>query len=292
MLAKFLRLYSNRFVSRWLVLFIDLSIVLAAFQLAVVVRLNFDLTAIDLELAFRQSLVVVAFYLMGFLVFQSFSGVVRHSGVEDAVKLVKAAVLAVVGLVVTNLAAFKYFGTVEHTLVVPVSVMAVHFGFATFLLVSSRFVFKTVYNSLFDRGRNKANVLIYGAGTSGMITKQSFTQDNHQVQGFHVIGFIDDNPSKQGKVIQGVKVYPPSILKSDFIERKEVSEVILSIQNISNNRKREIVDLCLVHNIRVKSVPPIEKWINGELTSQQIRDVKIEDLLQQTRQRQCSPRDL
>lgn len=280
MITKLLRLYSNRFASRWLVLFIDLSVVLAAFQLAMVVRLNFDLTSIDLELAFQQGMVVVAFYLMGFLAFQSFSGVVRHSGVEDAVKIVKAAFLAVFGLVLTNLVAFKYFGTTNHALVVPVSVLAVHFGFATFLLVSSRFVFKTVYNSLFERGRTRANVLIYGAGTSGMITKQSFNQDAYQSQGFNVIGFIDDNPSKQGKVIQGVKVYPPSILETDFIERKEVTEVILSIQNISNARKREIVDKCLTHNIRVKSVPPIEKWINGELTSQQIRNVKIEDLLQ------------
>lgn len=229
MLAKFLRLYSNRFVSRWLVLFVDLSIVLAAFQLAVVVRLNFDLTSIDLELAFKQSMVVVSFYLLGFSAFQSFSGVVRHSGVEDAVKIVKAALLAVFGLVLTNLAAFKYFGTTNHALVVPVSVLAVHFGFATFLLVSSRFVFKTVYNSLFERGRTRANVLIYSAGTSGMITKQSFNQDAYQIQGFNVIGFIDDNASKQGKVIQGIKVYPPSILETDFIERKEATEVILCL---------------------------------------------------------------
>ena len=95
-----------------------------------------------------------------------------------------------------------------------------------------------------------------------------------------MIGFIDDNPSKQGKVIEGVKVYGASVLDSEFVEKKEVSEVILSIHNISNVRKREIIDLCLLHNIKVKSVPPIERWINGELTSHQIKAVRIEDLLQ------------
>lgn len=278
MITRFMRLYANRFVSRWLVLVIDLAMIMFAFQMAVVVRHNFELTDVDLQLVFDQSLLILSLYLIAFLLFRSFSGVVRHTSVEDAFKLVKASGAAALVLAFINLAVYKYIGVERHFFFVPLSVVIIHFVFSSFLLISSRFIFKAIYHTLFDRGRTKVNVLIYGAGASGMLVKNTFSQDKNTY--YHVVGFIDDNPTKQNKVIQGVRVHSASLLESDFIEKKEVDEVILSIHNISNIRKREIIDLCLLHNIKVKSVPPIEKWINGELTSHQIKTVRIEDLLQ------------
>jgi FlaA1/EpsC-like NDP-sugar epimerase len=278
MISKFIRLYSNRFVSRWLVLVIDLAIVLFTFQLSLIIRHNFDLTQIDAEQMFEQSIVVFITFAIGFLAFHSYSGVVRHTNVADAFRILKASTLATVLLFVLNLAAVRYFPNSQGVLAVPLSVLLIHYLFSNFALVVSRFIFKAVYHTLFDKGRQRVNVIIYGAGSSGMTTKSTFAADKHTY--YNVVGFIDDNPTKQNKVIQGVKVYSSGILESDFIEKKEVREVILSIHNISNQRKREIVDLCLVHNIKVKSVPPIEKWINGELTSHQLKPVRIEDLLQ------------
>ena len=278
MFTKFIRLYSNRFVSRWLVFIIDLAIVLFSFQLSLIVRHNFDLTQIDARQMFEQSVVVFAFFAIGFLTFHSFSGVVRHTNVTDAFRILKATSLATALLFVLNLSVIRYFEGAQAIFAVPLSVLLIQYVFSNFLLVVSRFVFKAVYHTLFDKGRLRVNVIIYGAGASGMTTKNTFSADKHTF--YNVVAFIDDNPTKQNKVIQGVKVHSSAILESEFIEKKEVTEVILSIHNISNQRKREIVDLCLLHNIKVKSVPPIEKWINGELTSHQLKPVRIEDLLQ------------
>lgn len=278
MVTKFIRLYSNRFVSRWLVLLVDMAIVLFSFQLAIIIRLNFDLSSLDPQQVFEQSLFVMSTYAIGFFMFHSFSGVVRHTSVADAVRIMRATTLASVILVGVNIIESKIIKQPGSALIIPASVIIINYVFTSFLLVTSRFIFKAVYQTLFDRGRSKVNVLIYGAGTAGMLTKNTFSQDKNTF--YNVIGFIDDNPSKQGKVIQGVKVFGASVLDTEFVEKKEVSEVILSIHNISNVRKREIIDLCLLHNIKVKSVPPIERWINGELTSHQIKAVKIEDLLQ------------
>ena len=278
MITKFLRLYSNRFVSRWLVLLIDMAIVLFSFQLAVIIRLNFDLSSLDPQQVFEQSLFVMSTYAIGFFIFHSFSGVVRHTSVADAVRIMKATTLASAILIAVNIVEYKIIKQPTSVLIVSLSVIIINYVFTSFMLVTSRFIFKAVYQTLFDRGRSKVNVLIYGAGTSGMLTKNTFAQDKNTF--YNVIGFIDDNPSKQGKVIEGVKVYGASVLDTEFVEKKEVTEVVMSIHNISNVRKREIIDLCLLHNIKVKSVPPIERWINGELTAHQIKAVKIEDLLQ------------
>lgn len=278
MISKFIRLYSNRFVSRWLVLVIDLAIVLFTFQVSLIIRHNFDLTLIDAEVMFEQSIVVFVCFALGFLSFHSYSGVVRHTNVADAFRILKATSLATALLFMLNLTVVRYAPNSQSVLAVPLSVLLIQYVFSNFILVVSRFIFKAVYHTLFDKGRQRVNVIIYGAGASGMTTKSTFAVDRDTY--YNVVAFIDDNPTKQNKVIQGVKVYSASILESEFIEKKEVKEVILSIHNISNQRKREIVDLCLVHNIKVKSVPPIEKWINGELTSHQLKPVRIEDLLQ------------
>lgn len=277
MIAKFLRRYANRFVSRWLVFAIDMLIVFFSFQLSLIIRHNFDLSDLNTQLMFEQFLVVFMVFGVAFLLFRSFSGVVRHTSVADAVRILKATTLASLILILMHLAAFKLDNDSGSPFAIAISVLIILYVFATFLLVTSRFIFKAVYHTLFDKGRQRINVIIYGAGASGMVTHNTFSQDKHTF--YNIVAFIDDNPSKQGKIIQGVKVYSTSLLEGDFVERRDVQEVVLSIQNISNARKREIVDLCLLHNIKVKTIPPIEKWINGELTALQIKSIKIEDLL-------------
>ncbi len=278
MIQKYLRIYSNRFVSKWMVLLIDAVIVCFAFAISNLVRFNFDLTVIDLSLTMNQLMLVLAAYLIGFIAFKSFSGIIRHTGVEDAVRLFYASTLATGVLILANLVSYRFWPEDLGANVVGLSVVFIHYVFALFFLVTSRFLFKAVFLALFEGGKNKVNVIIYGAGKSGTITRQTLLQDDSLH--YNVVGYIDDNPSKIFKSVQGIRVYPSSILESDFVEKKDIKEVILSIQNISNIRKRQIIDQCLTHNIKVKNVPPVQNWINGELSSKQIKAVKIEDLLQ------------
>jgi len=263
------------------VLAIDQIIVAFAFILATIVRVNFQLTEIDPELAVRQLFFVSFLYFGAFLFTKSHSGIIRHTGIEDAVKLFYATTITVVALSTINFFIVQMgFGSFvgNQPYAISFSIILVQYVFALFFLVTSRFLFKAAYMSLVDTASNKVNVLIYGAGKSGTMTRNTLLQDDSLH--YNVIGFLDDNPSKMSKSLQGVKVYSPSVLESDFAEKKKVKEVILSIQNISNTRKRQIIDLCLTHNIKVKNVPPIQSWINGELSSKQIKSVKIEDLLQ------------
>ena len=271
-------MYSNRFVSRWMVLLIDVVIVSFAFAVSNLVRFNFDLTVIDLSWTVNQLFWVLNAYLVGFIVFKSFSGIIRHTGVEDAVRLFYASSLATGILVLMNLVSYRFWPEIIAPNSVGLAVVFINYVFSLFFLVTSRFLFKAVFLAVFEGGKNKVNVIIYGAGKSGTITRQTLLQDDSLH--YNVVGYIDDNPSKIYKSVQGIRVYPSSVLESDFIEKKDVKEVILSIQNISNIRKRQIIDQCLIHNIKVKNVPPVQNWINGELSSKQIKAVKIEDLLQ------------
>jgi len=79
-------------------------------------------------------------------------------------------------------------------------------------------------------------VLIYGAGSAGMLTRSALQQDsNHN---YKIIGFIDNNESKVNKSIDGTKVYSPTqVFNEKFINRHHITQMILAIPSIDKERR-------------------------------------------------------
>jgi len=120
-------------------------------------------------------------------------------------------------------------------------------------------------------------VMIFGAGQSGLITKQVIDSDTASRR--KVVGFLEDNERKTGKVLNGTTIYDARKNIQSILKDSQVSELVISIMNLSLERKNEIVDECLKAGVKVRSVPPVYKWVKGELSLNQIKDVNIEDLL-------------
>jgi FlaA1/EpsC-like NDP-sugar epimerase len=93
------------------------------------------------------------------------------------------------------------------------------------------------------------------------------------------LGFIDDNESKIGKTIEGIKVYSLPEVLDKFVGSNDGMEVIMAINNMSAKSKRKISDIFLDRGVVVKALPPVDKWVEGEFAMNQIHNVKIEDLL-------------
>ena len=110
-----------------------------------------------------------------------------------------------------------------------------------------------------------------------MITKR--TLDRDAGSRFKVTAFIDDDPAKDGKTLEGIKIYPANDLE-DLLRSNTIAQLILSIQNISPQRKQQIIEKCLSYDVKILNVPPVSGWINGELSFRQIRNIRIEDLLE------------
>ncbi|MCH8331140.1 MAG: polysaccharide biosynthesis protein, partial [Bacteroidetes bacterium] len=122
----------------------------------------------------------------------------------------------------------------------------------------------------------RSNVIIYGAGEAGMITKKTLDRDRGMK--YKVTAFIDDNRSLVNKSLEGVNIYP-SVRFEKIIKDGSIDLFIISGVEISGEKKQELVDICLKQDVKVLNVPPMNKWINGELSFRQIKKIKIEDLL-------------
>jgi len=266
--SSFIRKYSNRFLSRWLVLVFDSLIVLFSFSIATLLRMNFQLTEIDFSIFASQLVFVLGLRLLGFLYFQSYAGIIRHTSIEDAILILKAVFVGSFGAVVVSALIRNTLGF-EHVFNLSASILIIDFFICLFWMIILRFFVKSFYESFINQFKPTIGVLIYGAGYTGMLTKNVFQTDRST--NYKILGFIDDNESKIGKTIEGIK--------DKFIGSNDGLEVIMAINNMSAKSKRKISDIFLDRGVIVKALPPVDKWVEGEFAMNQIHNVKIEDLL-------------
>lgn len=274
MIRKYLAHNTQRYASQWLVLAIDLVTISFAFILSYVIRFNLTLNFEVEHLMVQLPLVILA-SLIAFFVVGSYKGVVRHTGVRDVYNIFNAVCLSSI-LVIFVVLANRQFGMFDQ-FTIPLSIIIIN-SLITFIgLTASRYVFKSVYNKMNSVTKVYKNVLIYGAGSSGVLTHSAI---NNSAQTRHkVVGFIDRDVKKIGKHINGVPVFARKSLTEDFIIKNNISEIIFSIQNIDSKKLRKTVEGLVDLPIVVKIVPPLEDWMNGELKVSQIKQVQIEDLL-------------
>lgn len=211
-----------------------------------------------------------------FFYFRSYTGIIRHTSIEDASLLFKVTTLST--LVASCISLFiRYIGAANSIFYIPISILCIDYFICLFLLIASRFLVKSLYEFIMSGFQAPTPILIYGAGHSGLITKNVLLRD--RIKEYEIIGFIDDNEKKINKTIEGVRVYSLEVALTKLLPISPEIEVIVAIQSISKTGKRRISDRFLEQGIVVKTVPPVEKWVAGEFAVNQIHNIKIEDLL-------------
>jgi FlaA1/EpsC-like NDP-sugar epimerase len=238
--------------------------------------MNFQLSEIDLSIFASQLVFVLGLRLLAFLFFQSYAGIIRHTSIEDAILILKAVFTGTLGAVVVSGMIRNTLGF-EHVFNLSASILIIDFFICLFWMVILRFFVKSFYESFINQFKPTIGVLIYGAGYTGMLTKNVFQTDRST--NYKILGFIDDNESKIGKTIEGIKVFSLPEVLDKFVGSNEGLEVIMAINNMSAKSKRKISDIFLDRGVVVKALPPVDKWVEGEFAMNQIHNVKIEDLL-------------
>ena len=149
----------------------------------------------------------------------------------------------------------------------------------TFLLIVSRFLmFLTRMKGITKRDINSENVLIYGAGESGvLLVKESRINPNFP---YRIVGFLDDNPNKKGGKVYGLKVLGGLEDVEKIIEKNDVSKIIISMPSVEQSKISSILkELNKLKDISVKILPNVDNLIEEGNLSTQLRNIKLEDLL-------------
>ncbi|MCL4135277.1 UNVERIFIED_CONTAM: hypothetical protein GTU68_019277 [Idotea baltica] len=180
--------------------------------------------------------------------------------------------LTSISLIVIN----RYFNVLSN-FTIPLSIIVIHALFSFVALCGSRLLFKISYNYLKCKLSTNKNILIYGASDSGIITYNALLSNTSTK--YSVISFIDDDVKKRGKFINGVSILPFTDIDEDYITLNYIDEIIVASQSIDSNKLIQLVDNLVDLDVKIKKVPAIEKWIDGEFNTSQIKQFQIEDLL-------------
>jgi len=261
-------------VPRWIILVIDIVLCNISFVFAYISAREFNPALISITDIYYKLGVLTAINLVVFLLLRTFSGIVRYTGVQDVMRVSLASLAITSVLLLVNQATYSINGHVIQFKLLGILI----YGLLSFLsLVTYRVGVKYLFAYLRSAKMTPRYVIIYGAGEAGFATKRVLEHDpSSKVK---VVAYIDDNPRKSEKIVDGVKIYSYEDLELLF-QIHDVDEIIISSFSIPASRRAQLVDICLEKNVTVLNVPPLDKWINGQFTKKQLQSIKIEQLLE------------
>ncbi|GAB4317057.1 MAG: nucleoside-diphosphate sugar epimerase/dehydratase [Bacteroidales bacterium] len=257
-----------------MIFLLDISIVVFSLLLSYMLRFNFHVPEREMQLWPMVFGTVLSVRALSFIIARTYAGIIRYTSTEDATRIFVVGFTGSLLFAVLNVI-FYYF--INGRYVVPFSILIIEFITTVFAMVAYRVIVKIAYLELTNPAGSRSPVVIFGAGDAGLITKRVLDRDVGTR--YRVIAFVDDDRSKWGKKIEGITITGFDSLE-EILQRHDVEFVIIAVQNLKPGRKQNLVDICLNYNTKVLTLPPVSNWINGELSFNQIRNIRIEDLLE------------
>ncbi len=264
----------RRITPRWIIFLIDIFICFVSLHVAYLVRFNFSIPQHEWVLYVNYVIpIVIVVRAVFFVITKSFAGIIRYTGIEDSIRLLKILTLGSVAFVLINIITFQLAGI----FIVPFSIIIIEFLLSVFLLVFLRLFIKMYYLESIHSKSIRTNVAIVGKDTLALSVKRSL--DNDITVNYRVLAFFDTTNFSKGLSIEGIKIFLLSSFE-EVIKKYSIQSVIIADEKLSKIRKKEISELALSLNLKVFEVPSLKNWINNELSFNQLKQIKIEDLLE------------
>lgn len=259
-------------VPRWIIFAIDVSLSIFAIFLAKILKHNFILEDINMLALYKSVVSIIIVNALVFLNIKTYAGIVRYTSAQDSFRILFAVLVSSFILFFVNAIVITFGGLrfVSNVTIITYSL------FNFLFLITYRVIVKYFFMYIKNATLVKIRIIIYGAGEAGLATKRTFDHDGKVNK--NIIAFVDDDPRKVGKTIDGIRILNAENLEN-LIVKHEVDEIIFASYTIPQERKEQIVDICLEHGIKILNIPPPEVWARGEVSTAQIQNINIEDLL-------------
>lgn len=217
-----------------------------------------------------MGLIALLFWIPLAWQFQVYRNLVRYSGGRSMAGLFYACAGLTVPLVI--IFAFVQIPGVPRTMAVLQPI--IFFLLLLFSRLGMRYVVFELVSQANVHLSQRRRLAIYGAGGAGQQLASSLRHEPH----LRLVGFVDDDERLDGQRVDGLPVWHSAKL-GRVIEDQEIDEVLLAIPSASRARRREIVTALQGRNIRVRMLPGIGQIIEGHVSTSDLRDVQVEDLL-------------
>ncbi len=267
--------FSRKALPYWCILILDCMIVLGADMLVYALN-NGTLHTLQAFTPLTGTFCFyLLFYLVGFRLFHTYSGVIRYSSFID---LQRVGFAMLIGLF---LSAVCKYGLNSDSWLMPVRMRDI--GLATLLATALMWAVRVLVKYLYDvtsHQRRGEQVFIYGVKAGGIGLAKSIR--NQEDSPFILAGFIsDESEEMKGRFLMGVRVYPNDENLINVMKRRSVQTLLVSpLKNETIRNNTEMVNRLTENGIKIFMVPTAQEWDGkSEISHTQLKEVEIEDLL-------------
>ena len=260
--------------NKWTLMFIDSILVVLSIVAAFGLRFNFKIPSTYLvHMAYGLPFTLVIRVSL-FLVFKTHTGLIKYSGFDDIKRIVYSIAFGSLGFYLLNLV----FYSLQGYYFLPIPVLIIDFMLCGFLIVSTRALAKLYIINKESVHTETKHVLILGAGTHAISTKKTLDQDTKVNYEFY--GFVDDTKTLKGRQLDGLNIYSTSFDFEALIDKNKIDILLLCNNKTRLANRQKLLDICLAKGVKILDVPDSDKWINGALSVNQLKEINIESLLE------------
>lgn len=262
-------------------IFVDIILLICSLYLALLLRFDFGTAAEYSYYMYFYKLSIIPVIIITLIfneVFHLYTSLWKYASIEELLSVVYSATISnVVFIIYSYVFTFKLLQIQYYRF--PYTVHIIFWILSVVSLGGVRFLYRIVKEDRNYQGNeeNLKKLLIIGAGDAGALLIKEIKK--HKSLNYDIVGIIDDDITKRGKRISGIKVLGDrNKIRSVCMDNK-VEEIILAIPSADLYTKKQIINICKDTHCKLKTLPGIYELIDGNINFSKLRDVNIEDLL-------------
>ncbi len=266
------------YLPRWMVFILDVILTIITSQISYLIVRSLRVKFYDtLDVPTRYGIILLV-NIFFFIIFKTYSGIIRHSTFIDGVKLLYATLCTLITLIVINYSCFFITGKKIYLL----PSLFINFVITFTALFLFRVFIKIIFENIssIEKKGELLNAVVFGADANAISVVTALQSE--RIKRFQIVGFIDKKNIDASKRILNIPILNSKKKVSVVLRSINAQVLIMSDNSLSNIEKINIVEDCLDFNIKVYNSGSITDWENPEAISKKVIEFKIEDLLNRT----------
>ena len=261
MFSDYMMRYKSWFVAGFQVVLVLLGLTFAWL-------LRFDFTLPHRGVLLVAAPILVAIRLAMLRIFNLHRGWWHFSGIREALDILKAVILGT--------AVFWLVMSLNRSLNFPHAIYLIEAVLTGGLLATGRLFSRVMVDTMRRGVKTNRKVILIGAGFAAQMVIREIQRNG---SGYEVLGCVDDDPTKRGIRILGAPVLGKVEDLPDLLTRYAADEVLIAIPSATGEQMQRFTTVCQRAKIQFRTVPALRDILNGQLTIQHLREVRIDDLL-------------
>jgi len=231
--------------------------------------LRFDFALPDKRLLLSAAPLLIVLRLVAFRIFNLHHGWWRYTGIPDAINVTKAVAASTLmfWLIAGQLWLLRGF---------PRSIYLLEAVIAIFFLAGARIASRALAESVTADVKSSKRCIVIGAGAASHAILREIRRPE---SGYSAVGCVDDDPSKSGMNINGIKVLGRVEDLPNLVELHDVDEILIAVPSATDKQMERFLEICDQTEVQFRTLPGLKEILNGTVSIKELREVRLEDLL-------------